>query len=56
MRVSGVIWLEEQKAKATKDLAYHTDERRKEIERTESRNRWLSDLRVSLVSVGLTEK
>lgn len=39
---------QQQIEKAKRDIAYHTDERRKEIERTESRNAWVAALRESL--------
>ena len=41
-------WAQKQIEEAAKNLAYHTKARREEIERTEARNRWLSDLRKSL--------
>lgn len=41
-------WFEEQIAKAERNIEHHTVERAKEIERTESRNGWLAELRGSL--------
>lgn len=41
-------WWQEQISKARRDVEYHTVEDRKERERTESRNRWVSELRASL--------
>jgi hypothetical protein len=41
-------WLRDEQAKALKDIAYHREEYTKEQERTESRNRWVRQLRESL--------
>ncbi len=41
-------WLEEKKQKANRDIEYHTTELAKEIERTNSRNEWLKQLRQSV--------
>lgn len=41
-------WLESKKAKALKDVEYHKKEWAAEVERTESRNTWLQQLRESL--------
>lgn len=43
-------WLRQEMDKAEWDLAYHEKEHRKEVERTESRNKWLDDLRGSLTA------
>ncbi len=48
VRLSAQDWLDEQKAKALKDIAYHKAERAKEIERTDQSNTWLRLLRESL--------
>lgn len=47
-RISGTEWREQMLAKARRDIEYHTEERRKEIERVEGRNRWVQQLRESL--------
>lgn len=41
-RLSGAEWLNDRRAKARHDIEYHEAERRKEIERTEERNRWIT--------------
>lgn len=41
-------WHEAEVKKALRDIEYHSAEREKEIERTESRNQWLASLRTSL--------
>lgn len=41
-------WLGAEVEKAQRDIAYHEKARAEEIERTESRNKWLADLRASL--------
>ena len=41
-------WLTERIAKAKWDIEYHTKNHKEEIERTESRNYWLAELRNSL--------
>jgi len=46
--LTGERWREEEMAKASRDMAYHQQERAKEIARTEERNQWLADLRASL--------
>lgn len=46
--LSGDAWLAREMISANKDLEYHTAENLKEIERTEGRNKWLRELRVSL--------
>lgn len=47
-KLSASCWKAIRIAKAERDLAYHTEENAKEIERTESRNTWLRLLRESL--------
>jgi hypothetical protein len=47
-KLSGEAWRDSELSQAARDLAYHTEERRKEIERTEDRNRWIALLRKSL--------
>jgi len=51
IRLTGEDWRKEQLRKASRDLAYHTEERDKEIERTRGRNEWLADLRRALGSL-----
>ncbi len=51
IRLTGEGWRKEQLRQASRDLAYHAEERDKEIERTRRRNEWLADLRRSLGSV-----
>lgn len=46
--LSGDGWLDRETIKAKKELDYHTEENKKEIDRTEDRNRWLKELRDSL--------
>jgi len=41
-------WLAEKKQKAARDIEYHANELAKEIERTEGRNKWLTQLRQSV--------
>lgn len=41
-------WQADALRRASRDVAYHTVEREKEIHRTEERNKWLADLRRSL--------
>jgi hypothetical protein len=43
-----VKWLAEKKAKAQRDLAYHHKEYARELERTQGRNEWIRQLRVSI--------
>lgn len=43
-------WLAISIAKAERDIAYHTTEQAKEIERTEGRNAWIKALRESLAT------
>lgn len=47
IRLTGEQWREKTLAKASEDLAYHTVERNKEIDRTESRNAYLKAMRDS---------
>lgn len=42
------VWLEEQLARAKRDIEYHGNEQKKEEERCLERNRWILDLRNSL--------
>jgi hypothetical protein len=44
----GAEWRADEIAKAERTIAYHTPEQAKEVERTESRNAWLAQLRKSL--------
>lgn len=46
--LTGEEWRNAQVKKATKDIAYHSQAHAEEVARTESRNRWLADLRASL--------
>lgn len=47
-RLTGERWREQTLEKASHDLAYHSEHREQEIQRTESRNRWLKALWDSL--------
>lgn len=49
--LDGEEWMRQQVAKAERDVAYHTEEHQKEVERTEERNAWVRALRESLSSV-----
>ena len=49
-RQSGEAWRAERVVQAERDLAYGEKHRREEIERTDGRNKWVADLRASLVS------
>jgi hypothetical protein len=42
------VWFSDAVAKATKDIAYHTKEHAMEVERANTRTKWVSDLRKSL--------
>lgn len=42
-------WLEDQRAKAIRDMQYHQKADAEELQRTESRNQWVLQLRASLV-------
>lgn len=46
--LDGADWRREKIRKARRDIEYHTKERKAEIERTESRNLWVKQLRQSL--------
>lgn len=46
---TGKEWLKTQKEVAQRDIAYHTNENKKEIDRTESRTAWVKALRDSLI-------
>ncbi len=48
IRLTGEDWRKGQLRQASRDLAYHAEERDKEIERSRDRNEWLADLRRSL--------
>lgn len=48
VRLSGIDWHDEKKARAIKDIAYHKAEHTKEVERTNQRNEWVRLLRESL--------
>lgn len=41
VRLTGERWREQKLEKASRDLAYHKEERAKELQRTADRNRWL---------------
>jgi len=45
---TGEKWLNSELAKVLKDISYHRENHRKEIKRTEGRNKWISELRLSL--------
>lgn len=47
-RLSGQVWLEQQLEKARRDIAYHEQRHKEEVERTNQRNEWLRLLRESL--------
>ncbi|WP_312381575.1 hypothetical protein [Stutzerimonas balearica] len=47
-RLSGQVWLEQQLEKARRDIAYHEQQHKEEVERTNQRNEWLRLLRESL--------
>ena len=47
-RLSGQVWLEQQLEKARRDIAYHEQQHKEEVERTNRRNEWLRLLRESL--------
>lgn len=46
--MTGAQWLAGEIEKARRDVVYHAEENRKEVERTESRNAWIKALRDSL--------
>jgi len=46
--LSGDAWLGQQVREAQRNVEYHTKANAEEIERTESRNKWIADLRTSL--------
>lgn len=45
---SGEAWLQQKKEDLIKDVAYHTKENQNEVDRTRSRNRWITELYKSL--------
>lgn len=47
-RLTGEAWLMERIEKARRDIAYHTDEHAKEVERVNGRSAWIKALRDSL--------
>ncbi|KKN34696.1 hypothetical protein LCGC14_0791230 [marine sediment metagenome] len=49
VRVLAADWLEQKRAKALKDIDYHTKEYKKEVDRVNGRNQWVKALRNSLV-------
>jgi hypothetical protein len=49
--LNGGAWLEEQKRRLEWSLAYHDKEWKKDVERTEQANKWIDDLRDSLIGV-----
>lgn len=49
-RRSGPVWRDEKAAQAHRDIAYHSEERAKEVERTQARTDWVKALRESLPS------
>lgn len=46
--ISAKKWLQDQVDEAKHSIEYHTKEHKAEVERTESRNRWIADLRASV--------
>ena len=48
VRLTGAEWVAARISKFERDVAYHTEQRAAEVERTEQRNNWLSALRGSL--------
>jgi hypothetical protein len=48
VKKSGADWLASEIAKAKEDIAYHTREQEKEVERTNGRTEWVQALRQSL--------
>ncbi len=48
VRLSGVAWLEKERDKAKWSIAYHSEEKQKEIDRVRERNQWVKALRDSL--------
>lgn len=44
----GATWRTDKLAKVAKDIAYHSEQHDKEVERTEGRNAWIAQLRASL--------
>jgi len=50
-RLSGEEWRATVIASAIRDVNYHTEERVKEIQRTEGRNQWVAALRISLPEI-----
>jgi len=49
-REAPVAWRARKISDAAKNISYHAEARKKEIERTEDRNKWLDDLRASLAA------
>ena len=47
-RMSAENWLEDKKQRLRKDLSYHIKEHTKEVDRTNSSNKWLQQLRESI--------
>jgi len=47
-QLTGPEWLAEQRALCLRMIEFHEAENKKEIERTENRNKWVADLRKSL--------
>lgn len=50
VRISGREWLQKKRESVAHDIGYHEKELAAEILRTEGRNRWLADLRSSLLA------
>jgi hypothetical protein len=48
VRLSGIDWLDEQKARAIKNIEHHKTANAEEVERTNGRNEWVRLLRESL--------
>jgi hypothetical protein len=49
--LSGKKYLREMKERAVRDIVYHNEENKKEIERAADRTRWVNQLRDSLMAV-----
>ena len=44
----GAVWLIDRIESAERNIAYHTKHYEEEVERTNSRNKWIADLYISL--------
>lgn len=56
VRLTGEQWHNQQFAQLTKNCIYHTEENKKEVERTNNRNTWIKALRDSLLQDQLDSK